>query len=45
MAIMSFSPGEWIKNRVGTILVISKIGGISLDLMAKGHQGLALKHR
>ena len=27
MAIMSFSTGEWIKNRVGSILLISKIGG------------------
>ena len=37
--IMSFSKGEWIKYWVGTILLISMIGGLSLALMANGHQG------
>ena len=45
MVIMSFNTGEWIKYRVGTILLISGIGGLSLALMAKGHQGLVSKHR
>ena len=45
MAIMSFNTGEWIIYRVGTILLISGIGGLSMTLMAKGHQGLVSKHR
>ena len=45
MAIMSFNTGEWIKYWVGTILLISGIGGLALALMARGHQGLVSKHR
>ena len=45
MAIMSFNTGERTKDRVGTILLISGIGGLFLALMAKGHQGLVSKHR
>ena len=45
MVIMSFNTGEWIKYRVGSILLISGIGGLTLTLMAKGHQGLVSKHR
>ena len=45
MAIRSFNTGEWIKYRVGTVLLISRIGGLSLALIAKGHQALVSKHR
>ena len=45
MAIMSFSSGEGINYWVGTILLISRIDGLSLSLMAKAHQELFSKHR
>ena len=38
MAIMSFSTVQWAKYRVGTVLLLLRIGGLSLVLMAKGHQ-------
>ena len=42
---IKYGPCERIKYRVGTILLISTIVGLSLALMAKGHQGLVPKHR